>query len=112
MQIEETISNFHAACDEMMKTYAYYTALGIKDKEREQYRECAAENAQLAKWLEELIELRKLAQFVTKEVMGDNFKENADCFAELVCRKLANLGYVKLEESTYRWEDKCSEDNQ
>ena len=63
--------------------------------------ECAKEHEQLAEWMTELKELRKFAQFVTSEVVDDNFRENADCFAEVACRKLVKLGYVEFKDDTY-----------
>ena len=70
-------------------------------KDFEDCKKCAEEHEQLAKWLKELVELRSFAQFVTYEVVDDKFKENADCFAEVACRKLVKLGYVKLKGDTY-----------
>ena len=56
---------------------------------------------QLAEWLKELQELRNFVRFVCGEVVDDAFKENADCFAEVVCRKLVKLGYVENKGDTY-----------
>lgn len=43
----------------------------------------------------------EFAEFVAKEVCTNNFKENADCFAELACRKLEKFGLVKRTESEW-----------
>jgi len=45
--------------------------------------------------------LLDFARWVATEVCDDDFKENADCFAEVACRKLVKLGLVKLNEHTY-----------
>lgn len=50
-------------------------------------------------------ELMNFARFVAKEVLDDNFKDNADCFAELACRKLVKLGLVELDEDIYKEAD-------
>jgi hypothetical protein len=63
--------------------------------------DCAEEHRQLAEWLTELVELRGFVRFVTSEVVDDAFRENADCFAEVICRKLIKLGYVEIKGDTY-----------
>ena len=44
----------------------------------------------------------EFAEFVAKEVCTDNFKDNADSFAELACRRLVKLGLLKLDGDTYK----------
>lgn len=51
--------------------------------------------------LKRRIYLEEFAEFVAKEVCTENFKEDADCFAELACRKLEKLGLVKKTESEW-----------
>lgn len=74
----------------------------MSDDERSDCLECAKEHEQLAGWLEELQELRSFAEFVTREVLDEDFEEGSGAFAELTCRKLVKLGYVVLDGDTYK----------
>ena len=71
-------------------------------KEYEDCLECAKEHEQLAGWLEELKELRSFAEFVTREVLDEDFEDCSGAFAEIACRKLVKLGYVVLDGDTYK----------
>ena len=64
--------------------------------------ECACEHEQLAEWLKELKNLKQFVNWVTGEVLDDDFEEGSGAFAEIACRKLVKLGYIKLDGDTYK----------
>ena len=50
----------------------------------------------------ELQALRDFAKFTRREVLDDMFEENSGVFAEVACRKLVKLGYVRVENGVYK----------
>ena len=65
------------------------------------YRECANEHRQLAEWLKELKALKDFAKFVAESVLSEDFEENSDFYAEVLCRKLTKLGKLKVVDNKY-----------
>ena len=43
--------------------------------------------------------LLDFAHFVADEVCREEFKEDADCFAEVACRKLWKMGIIKKTDN-------------
>lgn len=65
---------------------------------------CAKEHIQLAEWLRELKQLKEqepktvqFARWVATEIFDDSWEYNKDSFAEIACRKLAELGIVRAK---------------
>ena len=63
---------------------------------------CASEHRQLAEWLKDYKRLKEqeskteqFAKWVATEIFDDDWEYNKETFAELACRKLAKLGFVK-----------------
>ncbi len=49
-----------------------------------------------------LAELADFCEWVAQEVCTDEFEENAGCFAELCCRKLYALGFVRKTDEEWK----------
>lgn len=49
-------------------------------------------------------ELFLFVDWVASEVCQENFRENADFFAEVACRKLAKIGVIKQVDGCYCYE--------
>lgn len=49
-----------------------------------------------AEWVE-------FADFVARNVVSEDFSEDVDFYAEVLCRKLVKLGLVKLDGDTYEY---------
>ena len=49
----------------------------------------------------ELNELRDFANFVAESVMEEDFEENSNFYAEVLCRKLTKLGKLKVVDNKY-----------
>lgn len=99
MELDEAIKH----CEEMAKEIRQANEEMPTDcKLSKELCECAKEHEQLALWLKELKELQKFAEFVTGEVLDDNFEDCSGAFAEIACRKLVKLGYVKLDGNVYK----------
>lgn len=67
--------------------------------------ECAKEHRQLAEWLRELKELRDFANFVAESVMEEDFEEDSSVYAEIFCRKLYKMGYMKSIDGKWIFND-------
>lgn len=65
------------------------------------YAEYASEYRQLAEWLKELNTYREFADWLVKAVFEEDWKENADFYAEVLCRKLSKLGKLKVVDNKY-----------
>ena len=52
-------------------------------------------------------ELVEFADFVARNVVSEDFSEDVDFYAEVLCRKLVKLGLVKLNGDTYEY---CGKD--
>ena len=100
LSLDEAIRHCEYKAEELKKKAEVAKEVG--NYRKEDCLECMTEHLQLAEWLKELKELRKFTKFVTNEVVEDTFKEYADSFAELACRKLIKLGYVELDENVYK----------
>jgi hypothetical protein len=62
---------------------------------------CAKKCRQLADWLRELKEYREFADWLVKAVLEEDWKESADFYAEVICRKLTKLGKLKVVDNKY-----------
>lgn len=58
-------------------------------------------NKQLAEWLKELKAYREFADWLVEEVLGEDWEEYADFYAEVICRKLTKLGKLKVVDNKY-----------
>lgn len=56
----------------------------------------ALEERPQGEWIE-------FADFVARNVVSEDFSEDVDFYAEVLCRKLVKLGLVKLEGNTYAY---------
>ena len=45
----------------------------------------------------------EFADYVARNVVNDDFSEDVDFYAEVLCRKLVKLGLVKLDGDTYKY---------
>lgn len=63
--------------------------------------ECASVHRQLAEWLRELKTYREFADWLVEAVIGEDWEESADFYAEVLCRKLTKLGHLKVEDGKY-----------
>ena len=50
-------------------------------------------------------DLARFADWVARWVCNENFEENAGAFAELACRRLNELGYIRHENGVYMYEE-------
>lgn len=50
------------------------------------------------------------ANWVAKEIMNENFEEDADVFIEVACRKLYKLGIIKKEDNRWVYEYDLEDD--
>ena len=101
--LDEAIQHCHEKTEELKQKATLADAYNL---ESEECWECASEHEQLAFWLTELKELRNFAKFITNYVLDDDFEDSSGAFAEIACRKLVKLGYVKLDGDTYKENDK------
>ena len=104
MTLDESIKHCEEKAKELRSEAEYLQKPNLifdANRKADNCLECANEHEQLAEWLNELKALREFTQFVAKEVVDDNFNEDADSFAEVICRKLTKLGYVELKDDTY-----------
>ena len=102
MTLDAAIKHAKEKAEELKETAKTYPNYEPYDKDHNNCLECANEHEQLAEWLEELKELRSFAEFVTREVLDEDFEEGSGAFAEIACRKLVKLGYVILDGDTYK----------
>ena len=65
------------------------------------FQECKEEKEQLAEWLRELQRWREFGDWVVKAVLDDDWQDNADFYAEVLCRKLTKLGKLKVVNNKY-----------
>ena len=56
---------------------------------------CASTRPQ-GEWIE-------FADYVARNVVSEDFSEDVDFYAEVLCRKLVKLGLVKLDGDTYKY---------
>lgn len=63
--------------------------------------ECAKKHRQLAERLRELKAYREFADWLVKAVLEEDWEENADFYAEVLCRKLTKLGKLKVVDNNY-----------
>ncbi len=45
----------------------------------------------------------EFADFIARNVVSEDFSEDVDFYAEVLCRKLVKLGLVKLDGDTYKY---------
>lgn len=45
----------------------------------------------------------EFADYVARNVVSEDFSEDVDFYAEVLCRKLVKLGLVKLDGDTYKY---------
>lgn len=64
-------------------------------------KECASDHRQLAEWLRELQEYRDFADWLIEAVLEEDWNENADFYAEVLCRKLTEFGKLKVVDNKY-----------
>lgn len=72
---------------------------------------CASEHRQLAKWLRELKAYREFADWLVEVVLEDDWEESADFYVEVLCRKLSQLGKLKVVDNKYYIEVNTDEDS-
>lgn len=63
--------------------------------------------------LPQMIEISKdewieFADYVARNVVNEDFSEDVDIYAEVLCRKLVKLGLVKLDGDTYKYCEEAS----
>ena len=64
-------------------------------------RYMAEHHRQLAEWLKELQRWREFGDWIVKAVLDDDWEDNADFYAEVLCRKLTKLGKLKVVDNKY-----------
>ena len=92
MTIEESINLYERQTEELYKAIPCDGC---------PFDKCKEEHHQLAKWLKELKALRDFANFVAESVLSEDFEENSDFYAEVLCRKLTKLGKLKVVDNKY-----------
>ena len=69
----------------------------IKDAYKRGYEKARKEfEIPQGEWIE-------FADFVARNVVDEDFSEEIDFYAEVLCRKLVKLGLVKLDGDTYKY---------
>ena len=103
MTIDEEINR----CEKLASDYEFnlnmhknhIMNLSVNDIERMQG--CLVEHKQRAEWLKELQRWREFGDWIVKAVLDDDWEDNADFYAEVLCRKLTKLGKLKLKDHKY-----------
>lgn len=105
MTIDEAIKHCEEVAEKHERHLKVYENIGedrplFKEEENE-CKECAKEHRQLAEWLKELNKYREFADWLVQAVLEDDWEENADFYAEVLCRKLTKLGKIKVVDNEY-----------
>ena len=95
--------------DEAIKHYEQLAENQIKCADRIDELHCdstttrymAEHHRQLAEWLKELQKWREFGDWIVKAVLDDDWEDNADFYAEVLCRKLTKLGKLKVVDNKY-----------
>lgn len=62
---------------------------------------CAKEYKQLAEWLRELQQWKDLGDWLVKAILEEDWDDNPNFYAEVLCRKLTKLGKLKVVDNKY-----------
>lgn len=90
MTIDETIAHYEKKAEECERDSHFdtdYVCYQMSEAERKELRECASEHRQLAEWLRELKQLRKMLT-CDECVNNKESKENVPCS---ICRRNKNI---------------------
>lgn len=98
MMIDEAIRHYEQIAENQIKCADRIDELHC-DSTTTRYM--AEHHRQLVEWLSELQRWREFGDWVVKAVLDDDWEDNADFYAEVLCRKLTKLGKLKLVDNKY-----------
>lgn len=84
--------------EEQSKWMSKYAMIDIYKDRSEYYQQYYQ---QLAEWLRELKEYREFADWLVEAVLEEDWEDNSDFYAEVLCRKLTKLGKLKVVDNKY-----------
>lgn len=104
MTLEEEIKHCEEVADgfdETAQEIAMQDENGVYQPQVSWYQDRALSQRQIAEWLSELQRWREFGDWVVKAVLDDDWEDNADFYAEVLCRKLTKLGKLTLKDHKY-----------
>lgn len=97
----ECCIRFDSCAECPYKTRDEYCFSGVKHMMEDALELLKADQAELIRQHERIESLESFALWLARSVLSDDWDTDHDFYSEVICRKLVDLGYIKIVKDRY-----------